>query len=258
MGWLDRPRGSRWNLADFAGIFAVAISIGASLLRNPPTGWLPAGWSPAANAGIQASYEWPQGEAVRTLTFWQLWVAFVFAGGCGMMIISSLKDFGVNQGGLSGAETDGLVGLLALSNAAGRVTWGWISQWLSPRRTLVLISLLQALMVAVLIELGSSVPALEIAACWAGFHFGGNMSLFPLLTASYYGTKNLGANYGLIFTGYGVGGLIFPLLAGQSWDRTHSFAWAYELAAIGMLVAMALAIVMRPPATSRESIALSP
>jgi MFS transporter, OFA family, oxalate/formate antiporter len=233
----------------FAGVFAVAITAGASLLRNPPAGWQPVGWSPPALAAERAvaPHEWTGSQAIRTVTFWEMWVAFLFAGGCGMMIISSLKDFGVNQGGLSAAQTGGLVGLLALSNAAGRITWGWISQWLSPRRTLILISLLQALMVAVLIELSSSVGALEIAACWVGFHFGGNMALFPLLTASYYGTKNLGTNYGLVFTGYGVGGWFFPMLAGQAWDHLHSYLWAFVPAAAGCLLAMGLALAMRPP-----------
>ena len=213
----------------FAAIFAVAISLGASLLRNPPAGWKPPGWAPAAaaNAAAGTAREWTTGEAAATAAFWLLWVAFVLAPGCGMMVISSLKDFGVQEGGLSAAETDGALALLALFNAAGRITWGWVSQWLSPRRTLVLISLLQALMLAVLIRMGSQVWTLELAACWVGFHFGGNMSLFPLLTAEYFGTKNVGANYGLLFTGYGLGGLILPLLAGQVWDRTHSYEWAF-------------------------------
>jgi OFA family oxalate/formate antiporter-like MFS transporter len=194
-----------------------------------------------------AVYEWTRAEAVRTRTFWMMWIAFLFAGGCGMMVISSLKDFGTREGGLSVVEAQGALGLLALFNALGRIVWGWVSQWLSPRRTLVLISLLQASMVLALIEMGGKVWTLEIAACWVGFHFGGNMSLFPILTAGYYGTRNLGANYGLMFTGYGVGGLVGPLLAGQAWDRAHSYYWAFVPAAAGCLLAMGLALAMRPP-----------
>jgi OFA family oxalate/formate antiporter-like MFS transporter len=74
------------------------------------------------------------------------------------------------------------------------------------------------------------------------------MSLFPILTAEYYGTRNLGANYGLLFTGYGFGGLVVPIFAGQVWDRTHSYFWAFVPAAGGCLLAMALAMAMRRPA----------
>jgi OFA family oxalate/formate antiporter-like MFS transporter len=232
----------------YAAAFAVLITLGASLLRNPPAGWRPAGWSPPPlAAGAVAAHEWLRAEAVRTRTFWMMWVAFLFAGGCGMMVISSLKDFGTREGGLSVAEAQGALGLLALFNAGGRITWGWVSQWLSVRRTLVLVSLLQAIMLFALIEMGGKVWTLELAACWVGFQFGGNMSLFPLLTAEYYGTRNLGANYGLIFTGYGVGGLLVPMFAGRVWDYTHSYYWAFVPAAVGCLLAMTLAIIMRRP-----------
>ncbi|HEX4145231.1 MAG TPA: OFA family MFS transporter [Pirellulales bacterium] len=232
----------------YAVVFSWSITLGSSLLRNPPVGWRPAGWSaPQLALGTVAEHEWLRAEAVRTRTFWLLWIAFLFAGGCGMMVISSLKDFGTREGGLSVAEAQGALGLLALSNAAGRITWGWVSQWLSARRTLVIVSLLQAIMLLALIEMGGKVWTLEIAACWVGFHFGGNMSLFPLITAEYYGTRNLGANYGLIFTGYGVGGLVVPIFAGQVWDRTHSYFWAFVPAAAGCLLAMALAMAMRRP-----------
>ena len=93
---------------------------------------------------------------------------------------------------LSGSEAATALGYLALFNALGRITWGWVSQWLSPRRTLVLISLLQAGMLLMLIEMGGEVWTFNLAACWVGFHFGGNMSLFPLLAAEYFGTRTWG------------------------------------------------------------------
>src|SRR5262249_27288805 len=148
---------------------------------NPPTGWRPEGWTPEAiaQAAAPAGADLTQGQTLRTRSFWMLWLAFMFASGCGLMVISSLKDFGIREGRLSDAEAEGALGLLALFNALGRIVWGSVSQWLTARRTLALISLLQALMVAALIELGSQVWTLQIAACWVGFHFGGNLALFP-------------------------------------------------------------------------------
>jgi OFA family oxalate/formate antiporter-like MFS transporter len=176
-----------------------------------------------------------------------LWLAFMFASSCGLMVIGSLKDFGIREGGLSDVEAEGALGLLALFNALGRIVWGSVSQRLGARRTLVAISLLQAVMVLVLVRLGSQAWSLEIAACWVGFHFGGNLALFPLLTAEYFGTKHLGANYGLVFTAYGTGGVLGPMLAGSVWDTLHSYDWAFFCAAGGCLAAMVLAIIVRPP-----------
>ena len=46
-----------------------------------------------------------------------------------------------------------------------------------------------------------------------GFCFGGFLALYPAVTADYFGTKNVGANYGWMFTAYGAGGLFGPWLA---------------------------------------------
>lgn len=163
------------------------------------------------------------------------------------MVIGSLKDFGIREGGLSDVEAEEALGLLALFNALGRIVWGSVSQRLGPRRTLVTISLLQGLMLLALLELGSQAWTLEVAACWVGFHFGGNLALFPLLTADYFGTKHLGANYGLVFTAYGTGGVLGPMLAGGIWDTLHSYEWAFLAASAGCMFAMVLAILVRPP-----------
>ena len=77
--------------------------------------------------------------------------------------------------------------------------------------------------------------------------FGGNLALFPLLTAEYFGSKNLGANYGLVFTGYGAGGVLGPMLAGSVWDLLHSYHRAFVSAGVGCLLAMLLAMAVRPP-----------
>lgn len=245
-GGLLPAEGVPGTFLTYAGIFVVVITAGALLLRNPPPGWIPDGWQPGAagGAGRIAAREFTQRETLGSPSFWLLWLAFACASSCGLMVISSLKDFGVREGGLSEAEAEGALGLLAIFNALGRIVWGSVSQRLTPRRTLVVVSLLQALMVVSLIELGSKVWTLEVAACWVGFHFGGNLALFPLLTAEYFGTKNLGANYGLVFTAYGVGGVLGPILAGQVWDTVHSYRWAFFPAAAGCLVAMTLAMAL--------------
>ena len=252
-GGLLAAEGVAGTFLAYAAIFAVAVSAGAMLLRNPPSGWQPAGWQPPVadptsgpTAGLAAP-NFERREAARTRSFWMLWIAFMLASGCGLMVIGSLKDFGIREGRLSDAEAEGALGLLALFNALGRITWGSVSQRLGARRTLVLISLLQAIMALALIELGTKVWTLEVAACWIGFHFGGNLALFPLLTAEYFGTRHLGANYGLMFTAYGVGGVAGPLLAGGVWDALGSYRWAFLPAAACCLLAMALALIVRPP-----------
>ena len=108
-------------------------------------------------------------------------------------------------------------------------------------------TLLQAMMMFLLLGMGAKTVTLAVAACWIGFNFGGNFALFPLLTAESFGTRNLGANYGAVFTAYGIGGIAGPMLSGGVWDALGSYQWAFIPAGIACLLAMALALTLKPP-----------
>lgn len=226
----------------FGLIFLVAGGLGALLLSNPPR--------PAvdlAAATVAAGPEETQGAVVRTVDFWRLWVAFMLSAGGGLMVIAALKDFGKAEGGLSETAAEQALGLLALFNGLGRICWGTIGQQWGVRRAAIALMGLQAAMLVSLPALGSSVALLALAACWVGFQFGGNLSLFPLMTAERFGLKHLGANYGLVFTGYGLGGVVGPLMAGLSWDLLHSYRWGFwGAAAASVLAAMLLSRQLAP------------
>lgn len=234
----------------FGIIFLVCVVAGALLLSNPPAGWKPANWNPpapkagAANSKVE---DLTQGQCIRTSQFWMIWLAFVFSAGCGLMVIKCLKNFGQLEGGLTPAAAGNALVLLALFNGLGRIVWGTISHKLGARRSVALMALLQAGMMFFLLGMGSKGVTLGFAGCWIGFNFGGNFALFPLLTAEMFGTKNLGANYGAVFTSYGVGGILGPVMAGQVWDSMGTFKWAFIVAGIACIAAMVLALIVRHP-----------
>ncbi|MBU4485046.1 OFA family MFS transporter [bacterium] len=233
----------------FGIIFLVVTSIGALMLSNPPAGWKPEGWAPtAATSNNQVAHkDFTQGETIKTIQFWMLWLSFVFSAGAGLMIIKCLKNFGELEGGLTSTAAASALGLLALFNGAGRIVWGSISNKLGARKSIGIMTLLQAVMLFAVLKIGTTTMGLTVAACWIGFNFGGNFALFPLATAESFGTKNLGANYGAVFTSYGVGGILMPLLAGQVWDTLGSYHWAFIAAASVCVLASILGFAIRPP-----------
>jgi OFA family oxalate/formate antiporter-like MFS transporter len=233
----------------FGIIFLISVVIGALLLSNPPAGYKPAGWEPKVQpgqAGLKAE-DFTQSETIKTHQFWMLWVAFVFSAGAGLMVIGCLKHFGEAQCSLSAAVAGSALGILALFNGLGRIIWGTLSQKLNARRAIGIMTLLQCLMLFALPSMGSSEIMFTVAACWIGFNFGGNFALFPLATAESFGTKNLGANYGALFTSYGVGGIVMPILAGRIWDLLGSYYWAFIVAGIICILAAILGFTVKPP-----------
>ena len=92
----------------------------------------------------------------------------------------------------------------------------------------------------------SSFTTFTMAIMMIGFCFGGFMGIFPPITADMFGPKNLGMNYGIIFTAYGVAAFIGPRLAARikevnNGDYTQAFLIAAGLSIVGIaLTAIAL------------------
>ncbi|MGL5287058.1 MAG: MFS transporter, partial [Aeromonas sp.] len=86
----------------------------------------------------------------------------------------------------------------------------------------------------------------------AGIAYGALMSVFPSTTADFYGLKNYGANYGVLYTAWGVSGFVGPLLAGWAVDTTGTYSLAYTISAVLLAVAIVLGLMTRAPKDADE------
>ena len=78
--------------------------------------------------------------------------------------------------------------------------------------------------------------------------YGTQLSVFASTTADFYGTKNLGMNYGVLFTAWGAAGILGPVIAGRVFDRFGDYRYAFFIAAALSLVAFASLTMARPAA----------
>jgi MFS family permease len=98
----------------------------------------------------------------------------------------------------------------------------------------------------------TQVILLVLAATIIGFNYGTNLSLFPSSTKDFFGLKNFGVNYGLVFSAWGVGGFIFPRVSQMIVAHTSSPKMAYILAAGLLLTGAVLSMMTRSPVTEPE------
>jgi len=238
------------------------VHLGGLLMTFPPDGWKPTGWDPSPEATGQRGSEVTTRTMLSRLQFYQLWLAFVFLALAGLMLIGINKLYGQDALMANGAFTDlaaagaaastAYAVSFALANGLGRIGWGFIADHIGWRRSLMIMAITQSFLMVGFFYLGGSMVALYVFLALTGFNFGGNFALFPLATADRFGVKNLGINYGVMFSAFGVGGIAGPIMAGMFKDSGVGRgldAWfaPFVIAGVLCLVAFFLIAACRKP-----------
>jgi OFA family oxalate/formate antiporter-like MFS transporter len=242
-------------------IFLVMTVIGALLLRNPPAGYKPAGWVPAPAAKAAATtYEFSPGEVLQTPAFYFMWVAYALGTSAGLMVISQLVPFGKSVGIPSASLITMSLVVAAIGNAAGRILSGWMSDAIGRLNVLRLMIAISMIAMPILYQVGGNVTLLYATVFVVYWCYGTQLSVNGSTAADFWGTKNAGINYGMLFTAWGVAGIIGPRIAGVLFDKyknyQQAFYWAAGLAAVALLCELA---ARRPAApegmAARKSVA---
>ena len=187
---------------------------------------------------------------LRTAQFYMIWFMYACGAGAGLMVIGKLAAIAKLQAGIELGFV--LVAVLAVGNGGGRVVAGIVSDRIGRKATLCVCFVAQAVLVWLLSQANTgsalaTVPVLALLSALIGASYGANLSLFPSITKDYYGLKNFGMNYGLVFTAWGVGGFMLALLAGAMYVRYQSFAVAYYGASVLLVLAAAMTLLVKPP-----------
>lgn len=251
---------SQWLIGTFSlatamatlGVAFLVIVVGLSqLLKTPPQGYVAPGALAVANStGPQKKNEYLPLEMLRTWQFYALWLMYAFAAGAGLMIISKLTKIADVQAGINMGFW--FVVALAIGNGAGRVAAGVVSDKIGRKATMFICFVMQAVLIVVLTQINKESPlanigVLAVISALVGANYGANLTLFPSATIDYYGKRNFGMDYGLVFTAWGVGGFMLSLLAGKVYDKTESFNFAYITSASLLVVAAIATFLLRPP-----------
>ena len=95
---------------------------------------------------------------------------------------------------------------------------------------------------------GSTVALLYAAVFVVYWCYGTQLSVNGVAAADFWGTKNAGVNYGILFTAWGVAGIIGPRIGGVLYDRYHNYQAAFYTAAGLAAVALLCELGARRPA----------
>jgi OFA family oxalate/formate antiporter-like MFS transporter len=206
-------------------IFLILVVGAAQLFKNPPKGWLPAGFKPAAST-VSAADSFTLGEAVKRPQWWMLWAMLCLNISAGLGLISQhsplAQDIYKKTMGLTGTLTPeqiaivaaaggAIVAYAAIFNGLGRLFWAKISDNIGRKMVFLIMFATQAV-VYLLVAKGyvASYYLFMVVSCYLLACYGGGFATMPAFAADSFGPANIGKVYGFMLTAWSAAGLIGP------------------------------------------------
>lgn len=219
------------------GTMYLIVILGLSfLIKTAPSGYAPEGWTAPAGSIISTAADKNWRQMLADPKFYVLWCVYALGTISGLMLIAHASPLAQEIIHLSPQTAAVTVSVLAMANMSGRILWGWVSDRIGRLPTVVAMFVLGAFAMATLAAV-SGLTGFVVVLIIVGLCFGGFLGIFPSITADAFGPKNLGMNYGIMFTAFGFAGVVGPRLA-ATFKELHQGNYTYA-----MLIAAALSVV---------------
>jgi MFS transporter, OFA family, oxalate/formate antiporter len=227
-------------------IITSTVTLFASwLTRNPPQGWTPENWSKdtcTKKSTIILSESTPS-EMLRNPRFWYIWTIFTLILFGGFVCLTLIIPYGIQIVKLTPVNAAFALSIFAFFNGFGRPLAGFLGDKFGALQVLIITYLLQTTAFFLFPLIATNQVILYFLSGILGWGFAASMALFPNITATNFGTKNLGINYGIVYTAFGTGA-IASVLGSWLYDSTGSYTPAFItggfLAALGLILAIIL------------------
>ncbi|HEP6598778.1 TPA: OFA family MFS transporter [Streptococcus pyogenes] len=182
-------------------------------------------------------------EALKTKSFYCLWVILFINITCGLGLISVVAPMAQDLTGMSPEMSAIVVGAMGIFNGFGRLVWASLSDYIGRRVTVILLFLVSIIMTISLIFAHSSlIFMISIATLMTCY--GAGFSLIPPYLSDLFGAKELATLHGYILTAWAIAALTGPMLLSITVEWTHNYLLALcvfiVLYILGLMVALRL------------------
>ncbi|SPE41882.1 Major facilitator superfamily MFS_1 [Candidatus Sulfopaludibacter sp. SbA3] len=229
------------GLAYLVVVFACAL-----VMRNPPEGYAPAGYSAAVSQPGRSTVDFTLRQALGTWQWYALWLTLFLNTTAGIAIISQASPMAQEISGVSAATAAGMVGLISIANGSGRFLWAWFSDAVGLRTVFLMMFVLQSAAFLLLSQVHQfallSLFAFLILLC-----YGGGFGTMPAFATDYFGAAQIGSIYGLMLTAWGFAAVFGPSLVAEIRQATGHYQGAMRWLALATLVSAVVPLLLRPP-----------
>lgn len=208
--WLITNYGISGSFIRLGILFSVVVLVAGQMINAPPLGYVPpsrASSTTSSNAAM-TSVQWRAPEMLGTWQFYALVFLFMCSAQAGLLLIGSAKPLFMETTKTDpswASKTWIIVSFLGLVNALGRIGTGSYSDKLGRKNAYIINAAVAAIGAAAMPYVVSTgqVALFFVLIGIAAWQYGGGLSLLPAFTADFFGAKNMGFNYGLVFLGWG-------------------------------------------------------
>lgn len=233
----------------FLAAMTSLVSFSATfLLSNPPEGFTlttPKSKTSTNPHGVRVPpLEISPLSMVQSTRFWLIWASFLCAVAGGFITLGLLPSYTQRVLGLDPSAGALAISIFAGVNGFGRPLAGFWADRFGTTKVMAPSFCIGAIGFFLFPYLSTSLESLLIFSAWFGWGYAVILGLYPILTAQAFGTKQLGFNYGLVFTAFGFGA-IAPMIGALLYDATGSFTAIFLIAGVLSMIASCVVFVMR-------------
>ncbi len=240
--------------------YFVIMLIGGLILRRPPAGWKPEGWTPATKLhAMITDRSVSRNHALQTVQFYLLWAILCINVTAGIGILAQAAPMAQDMFSKTATEAAVLVSLISIFNAGGRFLWASGSDYIGRRNT-------YSIFFAVQVVLFLLIPGFAAGGQWAIFEaslfivftmYGGGFATIPAFLADIFGPDNVGAIHGALLTAWSAAAVAGPFIITSLSDsakaalapgasRIHIYDMPLRVLAALLAVGFVLTLLVRP------------
>ncbi len=203
---------------------------------------------PGAGKVFCSTEEWKTADAIKTLTFWMLFISSLAFVGPMMIFIAHaviyLRDMG-HPAGISAMA----MSYYMLFSLGGRMLGGVLADRFEPRYIWAVGLLLETVGILCFLD-ARSVSNIYLFSIFVGVGVGAASICWPTLIGNYFGSNSFAAIMGILFPIVQLFGASAPYLAGLVYDAQKSYYSVFAGSAALAFVSSIIIFFTKPPKTS--------